>query len=100
MKSKNTSVELIGSTLGDHHHFAAVYVAKLGVGIAGDDVNFLDGERRRVVANAVLKRLIDVHAIQNVAVRLLAIAVEGRNRIDRKSCMCRVGITSRSLERA
>src|ERR1017187_9415112 len=92
MKSKYTSVEWIGSTLGDHNYFAAVYVAKLGVGIARDYMNFLDREGRRVVANAVLKRLIDVHAIQNVAVRLLTIAIERRNRIRRLSRMCRVGI--------
>ena len=76
MQQKEIAVEVVGSTPGDHDHFAAIHIAELGVGIAGDDVNFLKREGRGVVADGVLKGLIDIDAVQNVAVRLLAIAVE------------------------
>src|SRR5208337_4286890 len=93
IKLKGAAVEIIGSALGDHRYLAAVYVAEFSIGIPSDDVELLNRERRRIVAYGVLQGFVDIDAVENVAVRLLAIAIEGRLSIGGCARMRCIGIT-------
>src|SRR5208282_4310378 len=57
---------------------AAHVLAKLGGRVGGDQVEFLDGVRRRGKAHQIVGYLIVVHAIKKEVVGLFAIAVDVR----------------------
>ena len=97
MNLKGSTMEIVGPTLGNHDYFAAVYVSKLSVGISCNNMNFLYRVRRGIVADSVLQCLIDIDAVQNVTVRLLAVAIERRDRIRGLGRVCRIGIAPRAL---
>src|SRR6185437_15702625 len=77
-KIENVTMELIGSAFSDHQHFAAADVAKLSIRVAGDYSHLLNRKRRRIVASIIINRFVDVDAVQNIAVGLLAVAIERR----------------------
>jgi hypothetical protein len=75
-KEKSIAVELIGSAFGDHNDLAAVCVAILCGGVAGDDADFPESVYVRAVADVVVDGFVDVGAVKGVVVALFTIAVD------------------------
>src|SRR5512146_474541 len=70
------AMESVGPRLDGGADNAPLEVAELCGGVAGDEVEFLNGIGCGGVAQQVIRNLIVVHAVQQEVVRLLAIAID------------------------
>ena len=77
---ESAAVKLVGAGLQADIDNSAEEMAVLGAGIIGDDVHFLDCVNARRIGDVVVDEFVVVHAIQNVVIGLLAIAVQVRPR--------------------
>lgn len=75
-KVVGASVEAVGPGLGGKKDFTAIDVAIFRIGIRCDDLDLLDCLGRRVVTNIIAEGFVDVGAVQNLVVGLLAVSVE------------------------
>ena len=57
---------------------AALEVSKLRRGVAGNQVELLDGIGRRGVTQQVIRHLVVIHAVEQEIIRLLAVAIDQR----------------------
>ena len=61
-------------------HDAAHEIPEFRWGVIADQVEFLDGVRRRGITKQVIRHLVIVHAIQKEIVGLLAVPIDERSR--------------------
>ena len=77
---EHIAVVLVGAALQRHHDAGAADVAEFGAGIAGNHFHFFQRVHVRLITDLVIHALVDVHAIEDEVVGLLAIAVHLRTR--------------------
>ena len=69
---------LVGAGLDRGIDDAAGKVAELSRGVGSDDVEFLDGVRRRRDGQVVFGGLVIVHPVQDEVIGLLAVSIDRR----------------------
>ena len=74
---ERASMELVGTALGLIENIAAKHVAILCRSIRGDHLHLTDRIHAGAIAGNIVEILVDIHAVEQVIVGLLAVAVDG-----------------------
>src|SRR5579863_2466799 len=75
---EKVAVILIRAGLETDTDYAAEELPEFGARIVGEDVEFLNGVDVRRVGDIIVNKLVVIHTVQKVVIRLFAIAVDIR----------------------